>query len=148
MKRVHLLQSLEVSMFRTLKEWFSSSLFVSAFFLASNVSFAHFNSIGNKIDLPQNNDFAVKCARDLQNRLGLSNYQTSRVASILLDFKNRVLNNSPDQHSIENSQNPQRTANNRIFGLLDENQKVLFTQMEKEWWTNINTNIDIINDRY
>ncbi|MGA9292986.1 MAG: hypothetical protein WBV81_10330 [Ignavibacteriaceae bacterium] len=135
-------------MFRTLKELFSSSIFVFAFFLASNFTLAHFNSAtGSKINLPQNDDFAAKHAKDLQNRLGLTNDQTSQVANILADYKNNVLNNNQNDPNTGNSINPQQAANDEIIKLLDESEKAAFAQMENEWWTNINQDIGAVNGR-
>ena len=137
-------------MFRQLDEFLSSSIFIFAFFLASNSTLAHYNykAIDCKNNLYQNDDFSERYSKDLRNRLGLTADQTSQFANILTDYRNNVLNNNQDNPSMNNSADPQQVANDKIISLLDESQKAAFAQMGKNWWTNINQDIGSTNGRH
>jgi hypothetical protein len=133
-------------MVNNFKELPSSSIFVFAFFLASNINFAHFNSaVSIKNNLIQNDDFTSKHSKDLKNYIGLRNDQTSKVGNILIDYRYNVLNNNKNISGLSNSIDLQQTANNSIIKLLDESQKAAFAQIEKEWWTNVNQEISTVN---
>ncbi len=95
----------------------------------------------------QNYDFAAKHAKDLQNRIGLTNEQTNQVTNILSEYKDNIQNNNPANPSINKSTDPQQTANDRIVGLLDSSQKAAFAQMEKVWWENVNKDVGTINGK-
>ena len=95
----------------------------------------------------QNYDFAAKHAKDLQNRLGLTNDQTNQVTNILSGYKDNIQNNNSANPSMNQSADPQKTANDRIVGLLDSNQKAAFAQMENVWWENVNKDIGTINGK-
>ncbi len=95
----------------------------------------------------QNYDFAAKHAKDLQNRLGLTNDQTNQVTNILSEYKDNIQNNNSANPSMNQSADPQQTANDRIVGLLDSNQKAAFAQMENVWWENVNKDIGTINGK-
>ena len=136
-------------MFRQLKELLSSSVFVFSFFLASNLTLAHSDSIiTGKKNSSQNDEFASKHAKALQNRLDLLNDQTTQIANILHKYRNNVFNTNQDNPSIDNSIVPQQIVNDIITALLDENLKAAFTKIQKDWWTNVNQDIGILSDRH
>ncbi len=103
------------------------------------------NKTNSNLNAFQNDDFAAKHAKDLQNRLGLTNDQTAQVANILTGYRDKVQNNNPDNQSMNNSNDPQQAANDSILALLDESQKAAFAQMQNEWWTNVNQDIGNLN---
>lgn len=136
-------------MYKQLK--FLIMITILSFALTSNLVFAKVNKDAvNKINSNptslQNDDFAPKHAKDLQNRLGLTNEQTNQVVNILSEYRDDVLNKNPNDASMNKSPDPhQQTANDRIAALLDENQKAAFAQMQKEWWANVNQEIGRTN---
>lgn len=140
-------------MLRQSKEGLSSSIFVFAFFSASNMTLANYNIVTTRkinlnSNLPQGNDFAAMQAKDLQNRLGLTDEQALQIASILTEYLNKALNNNQDNSSTYILNAPQQTANDRIVSLLDKSQKVAFAQIQKDWWANINQDIGTINIKH
>ena len=112
-------------------------------------AFAFGSVFAKNINTPtiQNYDFAAKHAKDLQNRLGLTNDQTNQVTNILSEYKDNIQNNNSANPSMNQSTDPQQTANDRIVGLLDSSQKAAFAQMENVWWENVNKDIGTINGK-
>jgi nitric oxide reductase large subunit len=125
-------------------------ILIFLFLSASNSIFAKADlnrniKINSNLNSYQNDDFAAKHAKDLQNRLGLTNDQAAQVANILTGYKENVQNNNPDNQTMNNSNDPEQSANDSIMALLDSSQKAAFAQMQKEWWANVNQDIGNLN---
>ena len=136
-------------MFKQMKVILSLIIFI-AFVSPSDLIFAQDNIDISKINFNKNisennDDFAAKHAKDLQNRLGLTDDQTKQVANILMEYRNNVQNSNPDNTIMQTPGDPQQAANDKIIALLDENQKAAFAQIEGEWWASVSKDAGTVN---
>jgi hypothetical protein len=91
--------------------------------------FLLFSSINAQIENQDKNDIAANMALKLQQKVLLSDQQTSQVKSIVSDYVNNV------------SEESKNNADKKIESLLDTKQKAKYNIIKSDWWGELNKDV-------
>jgi len=95
-------------------------------------------------DNPDSSQTAVNSirtlAQDLQSKLGLTQTQTDSVGIFLQDYQSSLASSmeSEQNQGTKNADAVQK-VNSSIENLLNEGQKVSWTKVKTDWWSNVNS---------